>query len=210
MIWTPPDLKSIEHAMKRYVLLFASLLSAGAATADTELTIVTPKGHVAFTTADDWTVLQMQSKLPVAVAAFQLPHPADEGTPDSTNLVLLLFEHGSEKEKTVFAAPVRQLGAALPTTESFGGWTIYRQDATQGATRYSIWDAKKEGVADVSASVRLAWPHLANNPANYGERMETTFKAFLSSVHGGTGEYRARDGEVVRRPDEADHYCGRL
>lgn len=189
--------------MKRYVLLFAGLLSAGAATADVELKIVTPKGRVAFTTADNWTVLEMQSKLPVAAAVFQLPNPADEGTPESTNLVLTLFEHGSEKEKTVFAAPVRQLGTAPPTTESFDGWTIYRQDATQGTTQYSIWDAKKEGVADVSASVRLAWPHLAKNPANYGERMERTFKAFLGSVRGGTGEYQPRDGEVVRRPGEA-------
>ena len=189
--------------MKRYALLFAGLLGAGAATADMELTIVTPKGHVAFTTADDWAVLQMQSKLPVAVAVFQLPNPADADTPDSTNLVLTLFEHGSEKEKTVFAAPVRQLGAAPPATEAFGGWTIYRQDATQGATQYSIWDAKKEGVADVSASVRLAWPHLANNPTDYGERMDATFKAFLSSVRGGTGPYQPRDGAVVRRPDEA-------
>lgn len=190
-------------AMKRFALLLACLFPVAAATADTEQKILTPKGHVAFTTADDWTVLQMQSKLPVAVAVFQLPNAADEGTPDSTNLVLTLFEHGSEKEKTVFAAPVAQLGATPPAVESFGGWTIYRQDAKQGATPYSIWDAKKEGVADVSASVRFAWPHLANNPANYGERMETTFKAFLKSVRGGVGEYKPRDGEVVRRPEGA-------
>lgn len=170
------------------------------AAADSEMKIITTNGYVAFRVADHWPVLQMQTKMPVAAAVFQLPNSADEDTPDSTNLIIQLFEHGSEKERSAFATPVRQYGPVAPKAESFGGWEIYRQEAPQGDTDYSIWDAKKSGIADVSIAVRLAWPHLPNNPANYPNEMEKTFKAFLTSVWGGLGQYRPKEGEVMRRP----------
>jgi len=181
------------------IIACTAWLWAGHAVADVEMKIITTKGYVAFTVADHWLVLQMQTKMPVAAAVFQLQNPADEGTPDSTNLMLLLFELGSEKEKTVYQAPVHRYGTALLETESFNDWKIYRQEAQKGKTTYSIWDAKKSGVADVSLSVRLAWPHLPNNSAGYAEEMERTFRAFLMSIWGGIGKYKTKPGEVTRR-----------
>jgi hypothetical protein len=184
-------------------LLIALLVSwAASAAADTELTIVTKKGYVAFVAADHWPVLQMETEMPVAVAVFQLPNAADEDTPDSTNLIVQLFERGSEQEKTIYEAPVRQHGADAPAVESFEAWQIYRQTAEQGSTTYSIWDARKGGVVDVSVSVRLAWPHLPKNAPGYAAEMERTFRTFLQSIRGGLGEYRPREGEVMRRPGD--------
>ena len=130
------------------------------------------------------------------------------GTSDSTNLILQLFERGSEKEKTVYEAPVRQYGAKPPVVESFDGWKIYRQEGSQGDTVYSVWDAKKSGVADVSLSVRLAWPHLPNNSPHYAAEMEKTFRAFLTSISGGIGEYKSREGEVLLRPNHGAQQGG--
>lgn len=180
--------------------LVYALAAWSVAAAGVELKIITPKGYVAFSAADHWSVLELQTKMPVAAAVFQLPNAADEGTPDSTNLVLLLWERGSEKESTVYGAPVTQYGSVAPISESFEDWKVFRQEARQGETLYSIWDARKSGVADVSVSVRLAWPHLPNNPADYAGEMERTFRAFLTSVSGRLGKYERREGEVVRRP----------
>jgi hypothetical protein len=187
----------------RALSLLAAVLPfwAADAAADTELTVVTKKGYVAFVAADHWPVLQMQTELPVAVAVFQLPNAADEDTPDSTNLIVQLFERGSEQEKAIYEAPVRQHGTGAAVVESFEGWKVYRQTAQQGTTTYSIWDARKAGVVDVSVSVRLAWPHLPKNAAGYAAEMERTFRTFLQSIRGGLGEYGPREGEVIHRPD---------
>ena len=84
--------------------------------------------------------------------------------------------------------------------ESLPDWTIHRQKAKQGGTVYSILDAKRDRVADVSVSVRLAWPRLAANSASYDANMESTFRGFLTSIHGAIGPYTPAEGEVIRRP----------
>lgn len=187
--------------MKRIqvILVCVALTWLGTAAADVELKIITPKGYVAFTVADHWRVLLMETKMPVAAAVFQLPNPADQGTPDSTNLIIQFFERGSEKEKAVYAAPVTQHGSAPPKVSRFKEWKIFRQEALQGKTMYSIWDAKRDGMADVSVSVRLAWPHLPNNPPGYNDEMEKTFRTFLDYVSGGFGKHTPKKGEVIRR-----------
>lgn len=79
---------------------------------------------------------------------------------------------------------------------------MYRQEVLQGAMRYTIIDAKKSNVADVSVSARLAWPHLESNPKNFDSQMEFVFLTFLGSVHGELGQYTPRSNEVVRRPEK--------
>lgn len=161
--------------------------------------IFTTGGYVEFTVGGDWAVLSMQSTLPIATAMFQIPNPADAGTPDSTNLVLLLFDPRSEIARAKFDAIVLHQGST-PIEQTYGPWTTFRQEADQGATRYTILDAKRVDVGDVSASVRLAWPHLKENAAGYDESMEAMFREFLNSVEGKLGPNVPQPGEVIRRP----------
>jgi hypothetical protein len=167
-----------------------ALYTAVSAHADTQLKIVTEKGYVAFVAGDDWSVLSMETKPPVATAVFQLPNPADEATPESTNLVLILYDLATEKGRAGFERPLPQYGDE-PKPESMpGGWTVYRQSGIQNSTQYTVLDAKRTDIADVAASVRLAWPHLPGNPQDYDARMESTFRAFLESVEGHLGRPR--------------------
>lgn len=170
------------------------------AIADVRLTIITKGGSVAFTVGDDWPVIAMQSKLPIATAGFHIPNPADEGAPESTNLALMLYDLSTERGRTAFEAPIKQYGTETPKIEHFGEWAVYRQDALQGAMRYTIIDAKKSNVADVSVSARLAWPHLKSNPKNYDAQMEFVFFTFLGSVSGELGQHTPHPHEVIRRP----------
>ncbi len=168
------------------VVLAAVLVAPGAvAFAGTELKIPTTNGFVAFSVEGDWPVLSMQMKPPIASAAFRIPNPADAGTPDSSNIVIALYDTQSAEARTAFKTPVKQYGAARPKGQTVGPWTIYRQAAKQGDTDYTIVDAKRSGVAGVAVGVRMVWPQLAGNAADYDARMETVLKAVLDSIHGG-------------------------
>lgn len=165
------------------------------------LGIITKGGSVSFVADDDWVVGTTQTKKPpIALMAFQLPNPADEGTPDSTNLVIVLYDEDAEMARAKYDQVPIQYGEP-PAGETWNGWSVYRQDLKQGETRYTILDAKRPDVgADVMVSVRLGWPHLPGNPASYGKEMEQRFQAFLESVVGKKGPYEQKDGEVIRRP----------
>ncbi|MFZ6711682.1 hypothetical protein [Undibacterium sp. TC9W] len=190
--------------------LLASLLLGTAcitvcitAFADTRLKIITQTGALAFTVDDDWAVLNMQSKLPVAAAVFQLPNPADRQTADSTNLILKFYDLITDAGRTAYDVPVKQYGSSSPKTENLDAWTIFRQEALQGATRYTILDARRDQVADsanIAVTARLAWPHLKSNAKKYDALMEARFRKFLHSVQSELGPYKQQENEVIRRP----------
>jgi hypothetical protein len=176
------------------------LLLQSTAASCAELTILTNHGYVAFAPGDDWPVISTQTHLPVAVMAFQIPNASDEGTPDSTNLSISLYDLSTERGRNAFERSGSQLGSQSPSQEDIGTWRVIRQESTQGATRYTILDAQDSKIADVAVGIRLAWPHLETNAITYNGEMEAIFRGFISSVHGARGPYIPRNGEVIRRP----------
>lgn len=109
-----------------------------------ELTLVTTKGFVAFTVDDNWPIVAMQTKPPVAVAAFQIPNSSDAGTNESTNVSVSLFQLDSPKGKAALKTMGKAYGDATPIVGSFDGWIVYHQQARQGDMGYSICDATKK------------------------------------------------------------------
>jgi len=178
------------------------ILNSAIANADTVLKIITNKGYVSFTVGDDWPVISMQSKLPIAAAGFQIPNPADKGTPDSTNLALMLYDLSTDRGKAVFESPIKQYGANQPQMGKYGEWTLYRQQAQQGSTRYTIIDSKKMNVADVSVSTRISWPHLTSDSKQHNANMESLLYTFLDSIKGTLGTLTPNQNEVIRRPEK--------
>lgn len=164
------------------------------------LGIITKGGSVSFVVDDDWVVGTTQTKPPIALMAFQLPNAADEGTPDSTNLIIVLYDGATEMARAKYdQVPIPY--DDTPPGAAWNGWFVYAQEAKQGETAYTILDAKRPDVgADVMVSVRLAWPHLAGNSPSYDKDMEQRFHAFLESVTGKKGPHEPKDGEVIRRP----------
>ena len=184
--------------LKTATLLLVTCLCT-TARAEMEFKIVTADGFVAFTAGNNWPVFSMQTKLPMTTAVFQIPNPADEGTPDSTNLFVRFYDLGSPAARESFEKVGAPIEGAAPKVESIDGWKVYRQVGKQGTTEYSIIDAKRE-LRGLSASVRLAWPHLATNPPDYAAQMDWLFAAMLRSIHQHVGPYEPRDGETVKRP----------
>src|ERR1700712_4654697 len=63
--------------------------------AHVRFTLITAQGFVSFAPGADWKVLGMQNRSPVLSTVFQIPDAADDGTPDSTNLILSFFQPDS-------------------------------------------------------------------------------------------------------------------
>lgn len=186
--------------MKRALLCFAAATASITAAQAVELTILTGNGHVAFSAVDEWPVVAAQTHLPTAVMAFQIPNSADEGTPDSTNLSLSLYDLGTPQGQKAFAALHVPSDSTPCPASAIDAWETSCTKARQGDTTYTIMDARRHEVADVAVNVRLAWPHLSSNPGDYDTRMKAVFRDFVLSVHGAKGPYEPRNGEVAMRP----------
>ncbi len=173
----------------------------GPAGQGTVFRFITDKGSVGFTIVGDWPTVSMQSRLPIAVAAFQIPNAADKGTSDSTNVAVSVIDLDSEQGRADRARFGRQYGASPPHSENYEGWVIYRQQAAQRATEYVLLDAVRDA-PDLRAAVavRLAWPHLRRNAAGYDDQMDALFRSLLTSVSIKQGPYLPVAGDVVRRP----------
>jgi hypothetical protein len=172
----------------------------GAGGVGATLRFVTRNGSVGVNVPGDWPTPSMQPRPPVAMVVFQIPNPADDGTADSTNLAFAVLDLDGPSGQAARGKVGQAYGATPPTKETYGGWTIYRQVATQGSTSYTILD----GVRDLpqmgaAAAMRLAWPHLAKNAAGYDANMERLYRALLDGVTAAPGPYSPGPREVVRR-----------
>lgn len=167
----------------RHLLITCLVLALPAlAHADSRLKFDTPKGKVECAVGDGWTILSKQLETPVATVVFQIPNPADADTPESTNLALVLYDLATSQGKTRFDLPLPQYTEDKPEESSLDGWTLYRHEGMQNEVEYTILDARKQRVGDVAATVRLAWPRLPGNDADYDLAMEKIFRTFLAGV----------------------------
>jgi len=183
----------------RILFSLVLLLLVPAVAEAVELTVITPKGEVAFLAEDEWTVIASQTKLPVAVMAFQIKDPADEGTPHSTNLAVSLYDPSTPQGREAMKGIGRKYGTDQPKIRRAGEWQVFDQQAVQGGTPYTILDARRE-VADVTVSVRLAWPSLKAHARNHASAMRDLFAKVLASIRGRLGPHEPKPGEVIRRP----------
>ena len=174
---------------------------ASSTASGTAFRLITSKGSVSFTVPNDWAVISMQSRPPVSVAGFQAPNPADEGSPDSTNAAVTLFHLESAEALAARKNVGEAYGPATPITSQYNGWTVYTQEPTQGGTIYTLVDGVRDfSDANAAVAVRLAWPHLKGNRAEYDVDMIATYHRLLDSVSSTAGSYSPSPTEVVRRP----------
>lgn len=156
------------------------LLSALSASAEekVDLSIV---DRIQFTVPGEWKVIAGKSDASRTTFAFQIPNPADEGTPDSTNLALVAYSLNQPAEKESFEVKKSQRGPGATDQKLVDGWECSTFSAKQKDTSYTDWDCTRI-VGQTGVFVRLAWPHLVMNPADYDKDMETALSDVLKSV----------------------------
>jgi len=164
----------------------------------TGLGVVTTNGWVSFSVCNDWKVSKMQTKSPTTLFVFRIPNPADEKTPDATSLVVMTFETGSPDATASYKQLVDSLRAQAKRSK-YKNWNFYTRDVKQGDTIYTFLDGVRK-VPGAYVVVRLAWPHLKQNPPNYGDEARKDLNDVLDSVDGGLGKLPDNGAEVYRPP----------
>jgi hypothetical protein len=137
--------------------------------------------EVQFAVPADWQVVANKSDPKSTLFAFKIPNPAEEGTPDSTNLVLQSFYLKEPEAKAKFEEKSKPQDPDARKTTVAAHWDCTSFIGKQGSTSYDVWDCHRT-VAKAGVYVRLAWPHLSSNPPNYDQQMQATLVDVLTSV----------------------------
>jgi len=160
-------------------LLSVALLSPSLNAVDhVEFTIF---GRIRFSVPGDWPVIASKSDRNRTIFAFQVPNPADENTPDSTNLTIQSFYLRDPDSKSTFEKKSLKQDPSAQERKLAESWDCSSFQGKQGSTTYEIWDCHRV-VTDVGVYVRVAWPGLPKNPADYDRKMQATLGEVLASV----------------------------
>lgn len=159
----------------------------------TEFTLITNGGYVSFSVGDNWGVLAMETKKPNQTAAFQVPMFGETDSDPPTNVSIILINPVLPESGKAIEEIGRSFGPSLITKATYKEWSTFHQIADDSGVKFTIVDAKKN-IADVVVWVRFAWPSTRNSEA------EPLLLTLLESIKGDLGQYKPRDGEVIRRP----------
>lgn len=163
---------------KPTLLLMLFIASLAAANDRVVFTIVE---RVMFSVPGDWPVVSSKSTAEKTVFAFQIPNAAEEGTSDSTNLVIVSSFLKDTQDKNTFEKRASSPDPGSQEKQFVDGWRCYTFSAMQNSTQYGIWDCYRV-VADCGIYVRIAWPQLVKNPSGFDKHMEDVLSEFLTSV----------------------------
>jgi hypothetical protein len=135
-----------------------------------------------FAAPGNWKVIANKSDEAKTVFAFQIPNAADDGTPDSSNLSIVASYLKNAQDKDAFEKRIANPGHSAEEKKLVEGWRCSSFSAMQKSTQYVDWDCYRV-VADCGVFVRIAWPHLPKNPADYDKQMEGALSGFLTSIN---------------------------
>ena len=169
---------AMARALYKLFLLFVLCPAASFAGEKVDFSIV---DRIQFTVPGEWKVIASRSDASRTMFAFQILNPADEGTSDSTNLVLVAYNLNQPSEKESFEVKESQRGPNATNQKLVDGWDCSTFSAKQKRTNYVDWDCTRV-VGQTGVFVRLAWPRLPRNAPDYDKSMEESLSDVLKSV----------------------------
>jgi hypothetical protein len=173
------EIVTLTKAARSFVLLWILFTAPSSSAEDkVDFSIV---DRIQFTVPGEWKVIVSKSNATQTTFAFQIPNPADEGTPDSTNLALIAYNLNDPSANKAYAKKQSERGPGAKEAHLVDGWVCSTFQGMQDATTYSDWDCTR-AVEKSGVFVRIAWPHLPKNPVDYDKIMETTMAEVLKSV----------------------------
>jgi len=170
----------LDVNLARSMVLLCFLVAAIGLSAE-ERVVFSIVARIQFSVPGDWRVISSKSDSVNTVFAFLIPNPADDGTPDSTNLVVIAYNLKEPSAKTAFEKKESSPEQSAQKGKLVDHWSCTTFSAMQGSTEYKDWDCLRR-IADCGVYVRAAWPHLPKNPPEYDKTMETDLAEVLKSV----------------------------
>jgi hypothetical protein len=162
-----------------------------------QTTLVTDRGALSFAVPGDWKAIQLDFKLPVATAVYEVPDPSTLDGASSTNCSMA-FADPNTPEGQALISRVTAFGG---DDSQHNGWTLHSR--TEAAT--TIAPATVERVATraqgfVTAVAMCAWSQTAQHDAAYDGYMAKIFNTLLDQVSAPTAPFKARPGETFFSP----------
>jgi hypothetical protein len=161
-------------------VLLCFLLAAPSLTA-ADRVVFSIFARIQFSVPADWLVTASKSDGAKTVFAFQIPNPADEGTADSTNLVIVAYDLKDPAAAAEFKKKASKQDQRAKKKNLADNWVCWSFSEMQGSTVYDVWDCSRT-VAECGVYVRMAWPHLQKNPPDHDKRMKAVLADLLASV----------------------------
>jgi hypothetical protein len=139
-------------------------------------------GRVVIQSPGAWQIISHKLDASQDVVGFQIPNTADEGTPDSANVGVVVYDLSLATNATAFAQRRRESGGRAPKPSHSGGWVIHTFHDKQGDTAYEIRDTYRTLGQRFGVHIRLAFPDLSKTTRSWRQSLEADFKKLLETT----------------------------
>ena len=160
-----------------------------------QTTLVTDRGAVQFAVPGDWKEIELDFKLPVANAVFDVPDPSSLSGASNTNCSMAFADPATSEGQAV----IGRVTAFGGRDTAHDGWTEHtRIETNEGASTVEVVASKPQGF--VTAVAMCAWAKDATHDAAYEAYMGKQIDAMLDSVAPAPFPFKPRPGETFFSP----------
>ena len=160
-----------------------------------QTTLVTDRGALGFAVPGDWKQIQLDFKLPVANAVYDVPDPSTLSGGSNTNCSMAFADPATPEGQAV----IGRVTAFGGTDSQRNGWSIHSRTETNGdAATVEVVASKPQGF--VTAVAMCAWGQGGSHDAAYETYMGKLFDTLLDSVAAAPAPFKARPGETFFSP----------
>ncbi len=165
-----------------------------------QTTLVTDRGALQFAVPGDWKEIQLDFKLPVATAVFEVPDPSTLDGGSSTNCSMAFADPNTPAGQAV----IGRVTAFGGDNSQHNGWSVHTRTeaATTGANAtpatVEVLATKPQGF--VTAVAMCAWNKTAQHDAAYDGYMAKIINTLLDQVATPPAPFKARPGETFFSP----------
>ncbi len=160
-----------------------------------QTTLVTDRGALGFAVPGDWKQIQLDFKLPVANAVYDVPDPSTLSGGTNTNCSMAFADPATPEGQAV----IGRIAAFGGTDSQRNGWSLHtRTESNDGAATIEIVASKSQGF--VTAVAMCAWGQGGSHDAAYDSYMGKIFNTLLDSVATAPAPFKARPGETFFSP----------
>jgi hypothetical protein len=160
-----------------------------------QTTLITDRGALQFAVPGSWKEIQLDFKLPVANAVFDVPDPSSLSGASNTNCSMAFADPATPQGQAV----IGRVSGFGGTDTSHNGWAEQtRTETADGVATVEVVASKSQGF--VTAVAMCAWVKDATHDAAYDAYMAKQIDTLLGSVAAAPTPFKARPGETFFTP----------
>ena len=162
-----------------------------------QMTLVTDRGALSFAVPGDWKEIQLDFKLPVATAVFEVPDPSTLDGASSTNCSMAFADPNTPEGQAV----IGRVTAFGGDDTQHNGWAVHsRTEAATPTAPATVERVATKAQGFVTAVAMCAWSQTARHDAAYDFYMTKIVNTLLDQVSAPPAPFKARPGETFFSP----------